>query len=191
MPAREPTPVLTLGHSTRSFKEFARLLLTNGVELLADVRRFPASRRHPQFGGALPGLLRETGIGYLHLPALGGRREPRPDSPNTGWRNASFRGYADHMETDEFREAFAGLIGHCARERVCLMCSEAVWWRCHRRMVADALVVRDIPVEHVLGEGQRRPHELTPFAEVVGEGEDKRLVYPTGEPRLWKNEERA
>lgn len=170
----------------RSFEEFAGLLLTNGVECVVDVRRFPGSRRHPQFGKALPGLLRESGIGYLHLPGLGGRREPRPDSPNTGWRNPSFRGYADHMETDEFKDAFAGLIGPCERERVCLMCSEAVWWRCHRRMVADALVVRSIPVEHILGETQRRPHELTPFAEVVDEGGDKRLVYPAEEPTLWE-----
>ena len=188
MPARETRPVLTIGHSTRTSEQFAELLLENGVEYLVDVRRFPGSRRHPQFGEeALERRLGESGIGYLHLTGLGGRRAPRSDSPNTGWRNASFRGYADHMQTDEFGEAFGGLTELCARKRVCLMCSEAVWWRCHRRMVADALTVRGFPVEHVLGKTQRRPHELTPFASVA----DGQLVYPSGEPRLWEGEEGA
>ena len=129
---------LTIGHSTRTIEEFMGLLRPAGVTLLADVCRFLHSPRHPQFDEAsLPeGLLRE-GIGYAHLPGLGGRRRPLPDSPNTGWRNISFRGYADHMRTPEFREGLEVLLGLCGRERVCLMCSGAVWWRCHRRMISD------------------------------------------------------
>jgi uncharacterized protein (DUF488 family) len=174
--------VLTIGHSTRTFEEFVGLLRASGAEHLVDVRRFPASRRHPQFGKQiLPArLCDEEGIRYSHLAGLGGRRRPLPNSPNGGWRNPSFRGYADHMGTQEFREDFERLVGLCGRERVCLMCSEAVWWRCHRRMIADALLVRGFPVEHVLGEGSRQAHELTPWAEVVvvEEGGKERLVYP-------------
>ncbi len=175
--------VLTIGHSTRTAEEFLHLLRACGVAWLVDVRRFPHSPRHPQFGAeSLPGRLREKGIGYVQLPGLGGRRKPLPGSPNAGWRNPSFRGYADHMGTEEFREDFERLVELCRRERACLMCSEAVWWRCHRRMIADALVVRDFSAEHVLGERRRQPHELTPFARVVDEDGDKRLVYPSEAP---------
>ncbi|PLS87257.1 MAG: hypothetical protein CYG60_02855 [Actinobacteria bacterium] len=135
---RHPTqaaPVLTIGHSTRTFELFAGLLRANGVERLVDVRRFAASGRHSRFGGdALPALLRGEGIGYWHLPGLGGRRRPLPGSPNAGWRNEGFRGYADHMGTPEFREGLGRLLELAGRERACLMCSEAVWWRCHRRI---------------------------------------------------------
>ena len=175
--------VLTVGHSTRTFEQFVGLLRVGGVERLVDVRRFPHSPRHPQFGEeSLPGRLCEEGIGYVHLPGLGGRRKPLPSSPNAGWRNPSFRGYADHTATPEFAQDFEKLIELCRRERTCLMYSEAVWWRCHRRMIADALVVRDFSAEHVLGERRRQPHELTPFAQVVDEDEDKRPVYPSETP---------
>jgi uncharacterized protein (DUF488 family) len=170
--------VLTVGHSTRTFEELLGLLRANEAHLLVDVRRFPHSLRHPHFDGeALSKRLpREGGIGYRHLPGLGGRRRPRPGSPNAGWHNLSFRGYADHMATSDFHVDFERLVGLCkGDERVCLMCSEAVWWRCHRRMLADALVVRGIPVEHVLGDHRRAPHTLTPWAEVVG---GKELLYP-------------
>ena len=171
--------VLTVGHSTRTMEEFLGLLWAAGVTLLADVRRFPHSPRHPQFDEAsLPERLRQEGVGYAHLPGLGGRRRPLPDSPNAGWRNTSFRDYADHMQTPEFRQDLGGLLVMCRRERVCLMCSEAVWWRCHRRMIADALVARGSAVEHILGEARRQPHELTPWAEVVDENGYPRLVYP-------------
>jgi hypothetical protein len=132
--------VFTIGHSTRAFKQFAGLLRGDGIEHLVDVRRFPHSRRHPHFDvGVLPEELREgVGPGYTHLPELGGRRQPRLDSPNTGWRNPSFHGYADHMGTPEFREGLRRLLDLRERERVCLMCSEAVWWRCHRRMISDS-----------------------------------------------------
>jgi uncharacterized protein (DUF488 family) len=151
-----------------------------GVKHLVDVRRFPGSRRYPQFGEELLAarLRSEEGIGYSHLPGLGGRRKPQPGSPNTGWRNPSFRGYADHMGTQEFREIFESLLGLCRRERVCLMCSEAVWWRCHRRMIADALAIRGFSVEHILAETNRHTHGLTPWAKIVDEAGDKQLVYP-------------
>jgi uncharacterized protein (DUF488 family) len=180
----ENTPlILTIGHSTRSFEQFTNLLSTNGVECLVDVRRFPHSPRHPQFGEeSLPGRLHEQGIGYRHLPGLGGRRRPKPDSPNAGWRNPSFRGYADHMAKADFAENFRRLLELCGRGRTCIMCSEAVWWRCHRRMIADALVVRGFPVEHVLGESRRQYHELTAFAQIVDEDGVKRLVYPSEGP---------
>jgi hypothetical protein len=173
----------TIGHSTRSFGQFAGLLRGNGVEHLVDVRRFPHSRRHPHFDAeSLPeGLRVGAGIGYTHLPGLGGRRQTEPDSPNTGWGNPSFRGYADHMRTPEFRENLQKLLELCERERVYLMCSEAVWWRCHRRMVSDALVERDVTVEHILGEGRRQTHQITPFARVVGGVE---LAYPPTPERL-------
>ena len=172
--------VLTIGHSTRTIEEFLGMLRSAGVTLLADVRRFPHSPRYPWFGeDLLPKGLREEGMGYAHLPGLGGRRRPLPDSPNAGWRNPSFRGYADHMETPEFRAAFDALLGLRERGRVvCLMCSEAVWWRCHRRMVADALVIGGIGVEHIMGGTRRQPHDLTPWAKVVDEAGYQRLVYP-------------
>lgn len=176
---RDPSRVLTVGHSTRTLEEFSSLLWANGATLLADVRRFPHSPRHPWFDAAhLPRALEGAGIGYEHLPELGGRRRPLPDSPNAGWRNPSFQGYADHMGTSEFREGLGRLLGLCGMERVCLMCSEAVWWRCHRRMISDALVARGLAVAHILGLGRAQPHELTPWAEVVDDGGDPLLLYP-------------
>jgi uncharacterized protein (DUF488 family) len=170
--------VLTVGHSTRTLEELLSLLRAHGVCRLVDVRRFPHSSRHPHFDGEALSerLCREGAIRYSHLPGLGGRRPPRPDSPNAGWHNPSFRGYADHMATAEFRADFERLVGLCdGEERVCLMCSEAVWWRCHRRMIADALVVRGFSVGHILGERRPTLHTLTPWAEVVGR---TGLLYP-------------
>ena len=185
---RDVPLVLTVGHSTRAMEEFMGLLRTAGVTFLADVRRFPHSPRHPRFDEAsLPEELRREGIEYAHLPGLGGRRRPLPDSPNAGWRNPSFRGYADHMGTPEFRDGLRRLLGMCGGERVCLMCSEAVWWRCHRRMISDALVARGMTVEHIMGEGRRQPHVLTPWARVVDEGGCPRLVYPPDDPNEAEN----
>ena len=168
--------VLTVGHSTRTIEQFLELMRSSGVDRVADVRRFVRSRRNPQFNAdVLAAALQESDIGYTHLPGLGGRRRPQEDSPNTGWRNLSFRGYADHLTTAEFREDFERLVGLCEREVVCLMCAEVVPWRCHRRIISDKLLLRGFAVEHVIGEGSRREHTLTPWAEVVDGTE---LIYP-------------
>jgi uncharacterized protein (DUF488 family) len=168
--------IYTVGHSTRSLEELLDVLREPGVHALVDVRRAPGSRRHPQFAAAaLAESLPAEGISYTHEPDLGGFRRPRADSPNRGWTQTAFAGYADHMATREFRAALAR-VELLARERVaCVMCAEAQWWRCHRRLIADALVVRGWSVLH-LGLG-RSPvaHELTRFA--VREGADG-LVYP-------------
>jgi uncharacterized protein (DUF488 family) len=161
--------VLTIGHSNRPLEEFLRVLRAHGATLVVDVRKIPGSRRNPQFGhDTLPQALRQAGIGYVHMPGLGGLRRGRPDSPNTGWENASFRGYADHMLTPEFERSMQELLGHAGGERVALMCAEAVPWRCHRSLIADALVVRGVAVEHILGAARTRPHALRPGARVRG-----------------------
>ena len=168
--------VLTVGHSTRSAAEFVQLLHAHGVRTVADVRRFPGSRRHPQFGrDALEHALAREGIAYRHLPGLGGRRDPAPDSPNGAWRVAGFRGYADHMDSAEFRDSLEELLGLARAGAVVVMCAEAVPWRCHRRLLADALVARGIEVRHVLGPERADRHELHPAARVLEGG---RLVYP-------------
>jgi uncharacterized protein (DUF488 family) len=167
--------VFTVGHSSRSLEVFLELLRAHGVERIIDVRSIPRSRRNPQFNReTLPGMLRAAGIGYVYLPKLGGLRHARRDSPNRAWRNASFRGYADHMDTAEFAQGLARLL-KLAREKQCaVMCAEAVPWRCHRSLIADALLVRRIPVEHILSRTRRQKHSLTPFAKV----ERLRLTYP-------------
>jgi uncharacterized protein (DUF488 family) len=173
------TCVLTIGHSTRPLDELIALLREHGVTLLADVRTVPRSRTNPQFNrDTLPEALAGAGIGYVHLPGLGGLRKARPDSPNTGWENASFRGYADYMQTPEFAAELDHLVELADSERVALMCAEAVPWRCHRSLIADALLVRGIPVEHIMGPGARRPHTLRSFARV----QDGTLTYPPEQP---------
>jgi uncharacterized protein (DUF488 family) len=170
-------PLYTVGHSTRSAAELIALLAGHGVAELVDVRRYPGSRRHPQFSReALAASLAEAGIGYRHEPDLGGRRAPLPDSPNTAWQNAGFRGYADHMATPTFRRALERLLA-LARERPsAVLCAEAVPWRCHRNLLADAAVAEGMEVLHLLGPGQASPHRLHPEARPLGEG--KGLVYP-------------
>lgn len=168
--ATEPSlVVLTIGHSTRPLDEFIRLLQAHAVTRVVDVRTVPRSRRNPQFNqSSLPQALEAAGIAYTHAPELGGLRHPRPDSPNTGWRNASFRGYADSMQTPEFAEGIATLIQLAERDRIALMCAEAVPWRCHRSLIADALLVRGIRTEHIMTVTRRTVHTLTPFAKVRG-----------------------
>jgi uncharacterized protein (DUF488 family) len=167
--------VCTIGHSDRPLDQFIDLLRENAVDCVLDIRTVPRSRHNPQFNrDTLPESLAQAGIGYRHIAGLGGLRHARADSPNTGWRNASFRGYADYMQTPEFAHEVDALAQLAAAERCVLMCAEAVPWRCHRSMVADALVVRGIPVEHIMGPDKRRPHVLTPFAKVDG----TRLSYP-------------
>jgi uncharacterized protein (DUF488 family) len=172
----------TIGHSTRSADEFLALLTDPGVKLVADVRAFPSSRRHPQFNrGALSAWLATAGIGYRHLPGLGGRRAPVPGSPNGGWQERAFQGYADHMRTDEFRRALSELETAARETPTAIMCAEAVWWRCHRRLIADALVVDGWRVEH-LGIGAAPiVHELTPFAVVEPDGS---ITYPPAQTTL-------
>jgi uncharacterized protein (DUF488 family) len=166
--------VYSIGHSTRPLDEFLRLLRAHGVTHVVDTRTVPRSRRNPQYNReALPEALRPAGIGYAHVPGLGGLRRPRRDSVNTAWRNAGFRGYADYMQTPEFAESLQALIALAARAQVAVMCAEAVPWRCHRSLIADALTVRQVPVEHIL-DGGRHHHRLTPWARVDG----VRLTYP-------------
>ena len=144
------TTVWTLGHSTRPLTEFLDLLDFHRIRALADIRRFPASRRWPHFSGtALAAALGSRGIDYLWIPQLGGRRPPQPDSPNTGWRNAAFRGYADHMASEDFAEGLDLLANLALAEPTAMMCAESLWWRCHRALVADALVWCGFDVRHI------------------------------------------
>jgi uncharacterized protein (DUF488 family) len=167
--------LFTVGHSTRGLDELVALLREHDVTLLADVRTAPGSRRMPHFRkAALAEELAPLGIGYVHLPELGGLRRPRPDSPNTGWRNESFRGYADHMATAEFRVGLARLLDLARGRNAAVMCAEAVPWRCHRSLLADALLARGVEARHIIGHGNARPHTLTRFARVEGES----ITYP-------------
>ena len=166
--------IYTIGHSTRTLADFLTLLERSRVERLIDVRAFPGSRRHPHFNKeALARSLPEHGIEYLHRPALGGRRRPRPDAPPTAWRNEGFRGYADYMRTPEFHRALDELIERASERRTVIMCSEAVPWRCHRSLISDALHARGVTVEHILDSGTSR-HAVTSFA-VVRDGD---VTYP-------------
>ena len=161
--------VLTVGHSTRPIEELVSLLKAHAVTRLVDVRTVPRSRRNPQFNvDSLPGSLAPEGIAYTHLGGLGGLRRPRPDSPNAGWRNESFRGYADYMQTEEFLQNLERLLDMARSERVAIMCAEAVPWRCHRSLIADALLVRGVRVDEIVGAERVRAHALTPFARVEG-----------------------
>jgi uncharacterized protein (DUF488 family) len=163
----------TIGHSTRELGELIALLQENGVGRLADIRRHPGSRRYPHFSSqSLAAALPERGIAYIHMPELGGRRKPATDSPNTFWRNEQFRGYADHMGTEEFREAVDRLLGFS--EATAILCAEAVPWRCHRNLVADDLVRRGVQVVHILGAGSLKEHAMNEHAHVDAD----RMTYP-------------
>jgi uncharacterized protein (DUF488 family) len=167
--------VFTIGHSTRPLPEFIALLKQHGVARVVDVRTIPRSRHNPQFNReTLSAALRAADIGYAHLKKLGGLRHPRPDSANLGWRNASFRGFADYMQTPEFEVGLGRLIKLAKLKTTAIMCAEAVPWRCHRSLIADALLARRVPVEHVLSGARRTPHSITTFARVRG----KRITYP-------------
>ncbi len=158
------------------------MLKAHKVTLLADVRTVPRSRHNPQFNrDTLPGALADSGIGYVHLPGLGGLRHARSDSRNTGWRNLSFRGYADYMETSEFAKNLAELMRLEETARVAIMCAESVPWRCHRSLIADALTARGVPVRHILSAVKADLHKLTPFARVSG----TEVTYPAREPELF------
>lgn len=164
----------TLGHSTRAWDVFVAMLDAQAIEVLADVRRFAGSRRNPQFSGdAMAVLLAETGIEYLPMPQLGGRREPRPDSVNDAWRNSSFRGYADYMATPDYRDARDRLATLARARRVAMMCAEAMWWQCHRSLIADDFKARGWQVVHLLAPGRSEPHPYTSAARII----DGRLDY--------------
>jgi uncharacterized protein (DUF488 family) len=174
--------VYTVGHSTLPLADFLALLATPGIGALADVRRYPASRRHPHFTReALADSLAAAGLDYRWLPGLGGRRRGRPDSPHVAWRSASFRAYADHMETAEFRDELARLLEVARLRPTAVMCAEAVPWRCHRQLIADTLLARGIAVRHVVTPGAApESHRLTSFARLDG----GRVVYDRGQLAL-------
>jgi len=170
-----PLVIFTIGHSTRTIEEFTRLLKAHGVQRVIDVRTIPRSRHNPQFNrDRLSPALHGARIHYRHMPGLGGLRHARPDSANTGWRNTSFRGYADYMQTAAFEESLARCLEFAKRERVVLMCAEAVPWRCHRSLIADALLVRGIDAREITSGIRTRRHLLTPWARVDG----TRITYP-------------
>ena len=166
--------IWTIGHSTRTFEEFYGLLANDDIALLIDVRRFPGSRKFPQFNTeTLASALVEKGIQYQHIEALGGRRKALPDSKNDVWNHPSFRGYADYMETSEFKDAYKTLESLASKKRCAMMCSEAVWWRCHRSMISDLLKAEGWKVIHILGENQHQEHPFTKPAKVI----DGQLTY--------------
>ena len=167
--------VLTVGHSTRPIEDFIALLAAHGVTRLVDVRTVPKSRHNPQYEAtALAASLAAAGIGYVREEGLGGFRKARPDSPNAGWRNLSFRGYADYMQTPAFADALARLVALAERDRVAIMCAEAVPWRCHRSLVADALLAQGVGACEIASPAKLAPHRLTPFARLEG----TTLTYP-------------
>ncbi|MBP6017895.1 MAG: DUF488 domain-containing protein [Burkholderiaceae bacterium] len=168
--------IFTLGHSTRPWPEFLALLQAHKVEALWDVRTVPRSRHNPQFNtDTLTQLLPQQGIAYSHVAGLGGFRKTSDDSPNKGWHNASFRGYADYMQTPEFADNLARLIKQGAKQRIALMCAEAVPWRCHRSLIADALIAHGIVAEEIISTERTQPHQLTSFAVING----YTVSYPT------------
>ena len=173
--------IFTIGHSTRTAEELLALLAAHELGGIADVRRYPASRRHPHFArDALAATLATAGVAYHWLPALGGRRAARPDSRHVAWREAAFRGYADHMETPEFQDGLSALLAFAAERPTAIMCAEAVPWRCHRQLIADALVARGVTVLDVLDAGPPRPHGLSRHARLEGQ----RVVYDVGQLSL-------
>src|ERR1700735_3491652 len=168
--------IFTIGHSTRALDELVDLLRGHGVRRVIDIRTIPRSRRNPQYNRETLGpALRSRKIGYVHLKGLGGLRHAKPNSKNLGWHNASFRGFADYMQTPGFEAALRRAIKLSKDKPSALMCAEAVPWRCHRSLVADALTARNFPVEHIMSESRANPHKLTPFAQVRG----KKVTYPS------------
>jgi len=182
-PGREPGhPLYTIGHSTHPIEEFIRLLTMHRVEIVADVRSFPGSRRWPQFNReALAQTLEASAIDYSWMKALGGRRQGKPaDSPHTAWTVAAFRSYADYADTTEFETGLAELIAIASVRRTAIVCSEGLWWRCHRRIISDHMTIRRWAVEHIMPDGKLSRHELADFASIRG----GRIVYDGGQPRL-------
>ena len=179
----QPALVLTIGHSTRKLDEFVRLLRANHVTTVVDIRTIPRSRQNPHFNRKLlPNVLESVAIRYRHMRGLGGLRRPLPDSPNTAWHNPSFRGFADYMQKQDFDDHLSTLVELASCEQVALMCAEVVPWRCHRSLIADALLTRNVGVEHSLSEGRRQQHVFTPWAHVAG----THVTYPARDGEgLW------
>lgn len=176
-----PATVWTIGHSTRTLEEFLALLEKYRIQAIADVRRFPGSRRHPHFASAaMAGALPAHGIAYQWIPKLGGRRKVLPDSPNTAWRNAAFQGYADYTMTTEFSEGLDELLTLAGRQRTAMMCAEVVWWRCHRSIVSDVLKLRGIEVIHIIDATHTTVHPYTSPAHIV----DGKLSYAPAQREL-------
>lgn len=170
----QQSTIWTIGHSTRSAEEFNQILSSHEIQSLIDVRTFPGSRRHPQFNrDQLSRALAEITITYHHLPSLGGRRQPSKSSKNVAWKNPSFRGYADHMESQEFKQGIETLLELAHERRTAIMCAEAVWWRCHRGLIADYLKASGLDVIHIIDAKHTKKHPYTPAARVV----DGRLSY--------------
>jgi uncharacterized protein (DUF488 family) len=177
---KKKNPVFTIGHSNRTIEDFIGLLRSNGVQRVIDIRTIPKSRHNPQFNeDAFASALRARKISYVHMKKLGGLRHALVDSVNLGWYNASFRGFADYMQTEEFEEGLDRAMELAESKPSALMCAEAVPWRCHRSLVADALVVRGIPVMDIISKSPPREHTLTPFARVRG----MKITYPDDKPR--------
>jgi len=185
-PKKASSPVvMTIGHSTRTLDEFIGLLHAHAVTRVVDVRTIPRSMHNPQFNkDSLPDSLKKVGLSYVHMPGLGGLRHAKPDSINMGWRNASFRGYADYMQTTEFKQNIEELIQMAKQKQLAIMCAEAVPWRCHRSLIADALLVREIRTEDIMSLTRRTVHTLTPFAKVRG----ITITYPPEELPLRRKE---
>jgi len=183
---KSPLEIWTIGHSTHPGDKFLDLLQKHSITALADVRRFPGSRRHPQFNQeALAASLAEAGIAYVHFPELGGRRSAHKNSPNTAWRNSAFRGYADYMDTAEFRKGIVRLLALAQIKSTCLMCAETLWWRCHRALVADYLKAKGHTIWHILATGKTQEHPYTSAASIS----DGKLSYEApAEPELWRDQ---
>lgn len=178
-PAESSPVVMTIGHSTRTIGEFIRLLQTHGATCVVDVRTVPRSRHNPQFNKeSLPLSLKQAGLKYVHALGLGGLRHAKLDSPNMGWRNESFRGYADYMQTPEFAQSLEEVVRLANQDRIVLMCAEALPWHCHRSLIADALLVRGIRTEDIISATRRQIHTVTPFAKVRGTA----IIYPIEVP---------
>lgn len=164
----EVARIWTVGHSTRSSEEFDAILLAHEIEALVDVRSFPGSRRYPHFNKPqLASALKAVGILYSHNPQLGGRRRPSPESKNTAWKNASFRAYADHMESEEFQKGIKDLLKLASEKRTAVMCAEALWWRCHRSIIADYLKAQGVEAIHILDDKHTEIHPYTAAARIV------------------------
>ena len=178
---RMPETVWTIGHSTRTLDELLALLSVHAIEAVADVRRYPGSRRWPHFAmKPLEAALEDHGLLYMWFPELGGRRTPRPDSPNTAWRSTAFRGYADYMATDAFADGLDRLVNLASGLRTAILCAESLWWRCHRGLIADVLRWLAFEVIHILGPGSTAIHPYTPAARIVG----GRLSYSAAQQRV-------